>query len=151
MVTNTATPDGPFILVSAVCTHDHPYLVGGGASQPSTADTLLVESAPIHGTLVADAAAGDQLFGVSGDARDFAEGMPVSIDTGANAETGVVGIGPGNVQSTGSNGPVTTDSIELDSPLSNPHAAGTVVTGQGWEAEASSGGSAVTVWALCAK
>lgn len=140
----------PGVLVWAVCTRDHPYLVSGGASLPGTGGVGLVESAPINAVLSTDAAAGDQIINISGDARAFAEGMPVSIDSGTSEETGVVALGLGSPNSTGGQGSPTGSGVELFSALSNAHSAGAVITGQGWQAQMFGNGP-LTVWALCAK
>jgi hypothetical protein len=149
-VVHTDPNAGPGVIVSAVCTRSHPYLVAGGASLPQGANALY-ESAPVNAVLAGNAAAGDQVINITGDAEAFAAGMPVSIDNGASQETGVVGLGPGNPNSTGTQGAPTGSGIELDSPLSNAHPAGTVITGQGWEAQTIGNSTALTVWALCAK
>ena len=141
----------PGVLVWAVCTRDHPYLVSGGASlPPATGTAVLTESAPINAVLSGAAAAGDQVINITGDVQAFAARMPVSIDSGTSQETGVVALGPGSPSSTGGQGGPTGSGIELSSPLSNAHAAGAVITGQGWQAQVT-GNAALTVWALCAK
>jgi hypothetical protein len=111
---------------------------------------VLIESAPVNAVLAGATAVGDQAFDITGDAKAFAEGMPVSIDSGTSQETGVVAINVTGTSGTGTQSSSTESGIELFSPLSNAHAASAVITGQGWQAQ-STGGAALTVWALCAK
>jgi hypothetical protein len=65
----------PGVLVWAVCTSVHPYLVSGSASlPPETGGDVLVESAPINAVLSNDAAAGDQTINITGEARALLRG-----------------------------------------------------------------------------
>jgi hypothetical protein len=77
--------------------------------------------------------------------------MIVSIGSGANQETGTLAFAPGDPNGSGSQGAPGTSGVELFSPLSNAHAAGTVVDGQGWEVQANTPTAPLAAWAICAK